>query len=230
MGKFYWVFPLVLRMLLYFPVRWLFNIFLKFEVHGIENIQVNKTRGLVFVANHASELDPVLVNAALPFWGEHNPLFFAADEPRMFASTAVFGWRSYIYKGWFFKAWGAYPVYLKKHNFKEKLRHPIEWLQKNRSVLYFAEGRRTKDGILQKVKPGIGFLLHETGATMIPVGIKGSFGMSAKNFLLGRMRVSICFGAPIKSKDVWGDKVEINPNDFREGAANIMLQVKYLLQ
>ena len=92
------------------------------------------------------------------------------------------------------------------------------------------EGGRTRDGTLKDAKPGIGYLLYKTDAIVIPVDIKGSFGMSAKNFLLGRMRVSICFGAPIESKDVWGDKVEINPNDFREGAANIMLQVKYLLQ
>ncbi len=228
MGNFYWFLPLVLRMLLYIPVRCLLKIFCSFEVHGIENIRVHKTHGLVFAANHASELDPVLVCAALPFIGKHNPLFFAADEPKLFSTG--FGWRSYIYKGPFFRAFGAYSVYLKKHRFRERLKHQIELLQKNRSILYFPEGGRTKDGQLREAKPGIGYLLYKTGTTVIPVGIKGSYGMSVKNFLLGRMKVRIYFGTPIESKDIWGDKLEIRLRDFKEGADRVMFQIKELLE
>ena len=228
-GEYYWVLPIFLRLLLYFPVLCLFKIFCKFEVRGIENIRINKTHGVIFAANHASELDPVLVSIAMPFIGEHNPLFFAADEPKMFASTETFGWRSYIYKGWFFRAWGAYPVYLKQPRFRDSLRHHVKLLQNNKSILYFPEGERTKDGNPKNAKPGIGYLLYKTDTIVIPVGIKGSFGMSVKNFLLGRIRACVSFGPPIRAKDMWGDKVKIRVCDFKEGADGIMLQVKELL-
>ncbi|MDP3725964.1 MAG: lysophospholipid acyltransferase family protein [bacterium] len=220
--------PLILRILLCLPVWCLLKIFCKFEVRGIENIRVHKTRGVIFAANHASELDPVLVNAALPFMGEHNPLFFAADEPKLFSTG--FGWRSYIYKAPFFKAFGAYSVYLKKPRLREALKNQVALLQKNRSLLFFPEGGRTRDGELREAKLGIGYLLYKTEAVIIPVGIKGSYGMSVKNFLLGRMRVHIFFGAPITRKDMWGEKTEIRLREFKESADVIMLRVKDLIQ
>mgnify|MGYP001578089182 CR=1 FL=1 len=230
MGRLYGAVPFALRVVLYLPVRFLLPVFCDFKVRGIENVCIAKTRGIVFAANHASEIDPPVVSAALPLFGIHNPLFFAADEPKLFGSKETFGWRSYIYKGWFFKAFGAWSVYLSKNRFRERLKHQVDMLHDNRSILFFPEGGRTRDGALKPAKPGIGYLLYKVQPIIIPVAISGTYGMSVKNFLAGKMKITVSFGSPLEIHDIWsGEQEKRRVSDFKEGADRIMLRVKELL-
>jgi len=237
MHPLYWVTPLIshtlLRFLLVLP---LLKYFAKFKVYGLENLKVASTKhGVIFAANHASEFDPPVVTAAIPFLSKYTPLFFATDELEFFAKKEIFGWRAYIYPWAFVLLLGAYPILKKRKKFEEKLMHTITLLSKKRSVLFFPEGRRTRNGRIQDAQAGIGFLLQHTNSVIIPVGIKGTYDIpsfdkpSRKRFYSGKHTITVIFGKPISKEDIFGENTDSQIDDFKSGANAIMARIEKLL-
>lgn len=239
-GRWYGIAPTVLQHGLW-PVAWIIlKFFCRFRKYGRKNLKgVNRTHGVIFAANHASTWDPIVVNAGFRFLSEYLPLFFARDDDTNFQNKKewsiiarlIFGMR------WFFPAFGAFPVYRNqvdeegKKDYAASFRNQIPLLKLRESVLIFPEGRRTKDGMLQKAKPGIGYLLYHANVTVVPVAISGTFNIRWWSFLLRRHTITVTFGPPIRRDDVpvFKDNPEPRIREYKEAADFIMVRIAELL-
>ncbi|MBI2109471.1 MAG: 1-acyl-sn-glycerol-3-phosphate acyltransferase, partial [Parcubacteria group bacterium] len=224
-GPYYWVSPRICQHSLWLPTRIILGIFCGFKFYGRKNLKkVSKTYGVVFAANHASELDPPAINAAFRFLSEYLPLFFASDEIKIFKSTKKFSWRARLYgSSWFFRVLGAYPVYTRQTDksggidYARALRNQIKLLANGESLLFFPEGIRTRDGNLSKARPGIGYLLYHTNTTIVPVAITGTFNVTPKSFFSRKHKITVTFGEPIQKDNIPCFKNNIEPSveDYR---------------
>jgi 1-acyl-sn-glycerol-3-phosphate acyltransferase len=121
--------------------------------------RVPRTGPALLIANHQSFLDPVLVGLC-----SRRHLCFLARKT-LFRKRAV---------AWFIGTLGAVPIDHVGVG-KEGLRIILEQLKAGRAVVMFPEGTRTKDGALQKLRPGIHLLIKRTQAPIVPIGIAGAF-------------------------------------------------------
>ena len=79
--------------------------------------------------------------------------------------------------GWFFRHCNYIPVDRKRTiGDMGALKEVVDALNNGESVIMFPEGTRSKTGLPQKPKSGIGFLVYKTGAPVLPVKIEGTFG------------------------------------------------------
>lgn len=113
----------------------------------------------LFVANHQSFLDPVLVALAT-----RRHLCYLARKS-LFRIPAF---------AWLIRALKAVPVDQEGIGI-EGLRTISARLQEGRAVVVFPEGHRSADGALQPLKPGVCLLLKKLQGPVIPVGIAGAY-------------------------------------------------------
>ncbi len=169
-------------------------------MHQVSKLQTSgarKEQGVIFAANHSSELDPILVPAALPFLSPLLPIFYVS-RPRVFYKTS--GWRQFLYGGLLFKLWGAHSVRpaVGGADYAQSLAAHIQILKIGGSVLIFPEGRKTRDGNIQReAHGGVAYLARTTGMPVVPVRIFGDFNMTLGDFFLRRRRIVVVFGTPI---------------------------------
>lgn len=150
---------------------------------------------MIFAANHSSELDAIVVPAALPFFSGLLPVFYVS-RPREFYKTS--GWRQMLYGGFFFKMWGAHAAVGGSKDYERSLAPHIKILQKGGNILIFPEGRKTRDGNIQtEAHGGIAYLASRIGCPVVPVRIFGDFNMTLGDFFLRKRKITVIFGAPI---------------------------------
>lgn len=224
--------PWLLQVIAWLPTRLLFGLFGRFTVVGREHLNNLPTEtGVIFAANHASEWDPILVRAALPWVGRSTPLFFVSLE-KAFYQKKRFGWRRYLYGGGFFKAWGAYPAYLGTYDYDIALAHHIEILKGGESLCIFPEGSKTKDGNLREGKAGVGFLVDRTDVPVVPVLVEGVFRIRFRDFFLWKRCVRVTFGKPLSHNDIFPKKKQkerYDRKDYKQGSSIIMKAIGDLL-
>lgn len=221
----YRLLPSILQTIAWFPTRLIFA-FGNYEVRGKENLQ-----GLshaIFAANHASELDPILVTAALTPFNGFSPLFYVSAEVKNFDDPS-FGWRRYIYSGSFFRAWGAYPIQPGLKDYAKSLKPHLELLKHKEQLLVFPEGGITKDGALREGKGGIGFLAAATDIPVVPVGLSGTYRFSFGKFFSKKQRLIVTFGTPLTVKDLQITDKE-NIEEHKHAAGIVMERIATLLQ
>ena len=74
--------PRTLQTLAWIPTRLILNAFAHFKVRGQENLRgINQA---IFAVNHASELDPIVLTAALSPLGRFAPMFYVVAPPKEF--------------------------------------------------------------------------------------------------------------------------------------------------
>ena len=118
----------------------------------------------LIVANHPSDIDPILV--ALPF-----------PRTLRFMTDAVQFDRTFV--GWCIRRLAAFPV--RRDAFaRDGLRTALESLDRGEVVVVFPEGDVYADG-LHKFEAGVAFLAEKSGAPVVPVAITG-----AEDILHGR--------------------------------------------
>lgn len=194
MNAFFFVSPLILQKAIWHATRAILFFFCRFEVRGLENLP--KKCGVIFAANHSSELDPIVVPAALPFFSPLLPVFYVS-RPREFYQTS--GWRQFFYGGFFFKLWGSHAAIAGFHDYEKSLATHIQILEKGESVLIFPEGRKTRDGNIQKeAHGGVAYLARRTDCPIVPVRIVGDFNITLGDFFLRRRKISVIFGTPVR--------------------------------
>lgn len=117
----------------------------------------------VLVANHASDLDPLLLASVLGY-RRIRQLYWGGEGSRLF----VHPWQR--------------PLMRALHVFPLDERAPAEGLalakavlQRGNGLIWFPESWRSPDGSLQRFLPGIGWLLAQTRVPALPVYIAGSF-------------------------------------------------------
>jgi len=186
--------PFILQKIGYVVFFVLYKIFMRVEIKGLGNLET-ETGPFIFAFNHTHELDSTAIPLALPFWSRHFPLFFVSAPKERYKT---FGWRSFLYGGKFFNALGAYAVLSGQQNYAYALQTHEELLKKGYSVGIFPEGKRTPDGHIGPARGGLGYLIDVSGVPVVPVAISGFLGISYMDFFLGKRKLVITIGKPMR--------------------------------
>lgn len=194
MKKLHTVLPFILQKIGYIVFFILYKVFMHLEVKGLGNLEKEKGP-FIFAFNHTHELDSTAIPLVLPFWSRHFPLFFVSAAKERYKT---FGWRGFLYGGAFFNALGAYSVFSGQHNYAYALQTHEELLKKGYSMCIFPEGKRTPDGAIGPARGGLGYLVDASGVPVVPVAISGFFNISATDFFLGRRKLVLTVGEPMR--------------------------------
>jgi long-chain acyl-CoA synthetase len=141
--------------------------------------------------NHTSYLDPFAVAASLPRrvvpatrWGGWTGLLFAGRGQRLFSRIA-----------------GVLPVTAGRPGASLTLAGAV--LKRGGFLVWFPEGARSPDGTLQRLQPGIGVLVRETGAAIVPVWIEGAYAAWPPHRRYPRRgAITVRFGRLIQAADI----------------------------
>ncbi len=130
------------------------------RIEGVEHVP--RTGPFIVVANHASNLDPLLLGWASGHQVGRIVHFMAKIEMR--------GWPVI---GWLATQSGVYFVRRGERD-RAAQRFSLEALASGKPIAMFPEGTRSRDGRLTSGKPGAAFLAMRSGAPILPAGISGT--------------------------------------------------------
>ncbi len=155
----------VLNKIMTFIVTWLgrivciilFKVFYFLKVKNEKNVP--ERGGLIIMANHSSFFDP--------------PLIGSATWKRMLKFMA----RSTLFKpvwGQLLKWMGSFPV---RRGVVDRTAYDmlVNYVMQGEVVVFFPEGTRNSDGIIQEGKPGTGMLVYNSKAKVLPAYIHNSW-------------------------------------------------------
>jgi 1-acyl-sn-glycerol-3-phosphate acyltransferase len=163
---------------------------LQITVAGLERLDAN--RSYVFMPNHASFLDILLVFALIP----HN--FRSLVKKEFFAIPVL---------GLTVKCSGQVPLD-RKHPRKglQSINRAAALLLRGSSIVVFPEGTRSRDGKIHEFKASLFVLPIRTHAPVVPVLIEGTFqALPRGSVLLKRQPLKITFLDPVPA-DSFSDK------------------------
>ena len=206
------------------PLRIFGWLFLDLKIYGIENVKKVGNQ-VIFAGNHASEFDPLMIVACLPFFSPLLPLTFVSRTKDFYTMTP----RGFMYGGLFFRLMGAYPAYKGTGDYADALRHHLMRIESGSSVCIYPVGRFHEPTESADARGGVSYLASTTGLPVIPVRITGvSHTYSTLSYLMRKRHMTIHFGSPlhiqaIKSKD--RKKRDIY---YRKKAKEIMDQIAKL--
>ena len=152
---------------------------------------IPRTGPVLYLSNHQSFLDPILSASV------------ARDRPfRPFARETLF--RGPL--GWLLSSLGGMPVSGTGSD-KSVMRAALKELSEGRGVLIYPEGSRTPDGAMHPFKAGIGLLLRRSDATIVPVGMDGSFNAwpRQRSMPCWRNAIELEVGEPIDREELLAD-------------------------
>src|SRR5690606_3256889 len=158
----------------------------RLRVSGREHLPAGG--GFVIAPNHASYLDPLALAAAL--------------SPSLRRRTCWAGWSAIMHRG---PAWRAASRALRvfpvdpDRDLGRALRVAARVLEAGDVLVWFPEGRRSRDGSLQPFRRGIGVLLEQVPAPVVPARIDGTFAAWPPHRRWPRLAaLSVTFG-PVQS-------------------------------
>ncbi len=218
MNFLYTISPLILQKIIWIPTRIILRFFIHLKIEGLENLK-NVKCNVIFVSNHSSEFDPILLPASLPFFSRFSPIFYASLTRDKYINS---GWRKMFYGGFVFKIWGSHPIYTGKKDYGKSLINHIEILEKGKNLFFFPEGRITKDGNIGPAHGGVAYLAKYTKCNIVPIAISGVYGINMKDFFLRRRYIKVIFGKEIKVD-------ELADNNYKEEAEEVMGRVRGLI-
>ncbi|XOV83225.1 MAG: lysophospholipid acyltransferase family protein [bacterium] len=146
--------------------RWVEKACERVDVVGLEHLQ-NLKGPCVFVANHSSHLDTLVINESLPAEIRHN-LFYGAAQDRWF----VKGKDKMVLQPWYQSlALGNFPVM--RGGGAQALSYAHWLLAKGQHVLLFPEGTRATGESLGEFKHGATLLALQNNVPVVPVYLGG---------------------------------------------------------
>lgn len=211
--------PFILQALAWPPTLLFLKFFIHFEVRGKENLKGLKGP-VIFASNHVSELDPILVRAALPMLSRLSPMFYVSRKNYL---DSIEGVRKHIYGGLFFKAWGAYPSISGQKDYAISLRHHINLLKDGCSLCIFPEGKMSETGELGEVHGGTAFLAKRVNASVCRVTITNAYGINPNAFFKRKNRIVIELSKSISIDDILPHKNDYTADDYREAVRELMI-------
>lgn len=166
----------------------LFRVFNRVEVQGREHIPSRGERGVLFLSNHISALDPFLIGiTAMPRFS--SVWWRAAAKEELF--TRGFS-RAVMY------LIGAFPVRRRKRDI-ESMDRMTEVL-KTDVLVVFPEGTWSASGELLPGRSGVGKVIYDARpAKIIPAAVKGTDGILPRGSWIPRIgrRAKIIYGPPM---------------------------------
>lgn len=163
-------------------IRALLRLFCGFTVTGRQHEP--RVGPVIVVSNHLSDLDPLVVGAAL-----RRPTRFMAKE-ELFTPPL---------SRWWVTACGAFPVRRGEPD-RRAFRTALEILHGGGVLVMFPEGTRGRDRTLRPPEPGAAMLALRSGAPILPVAVLGTdlvFPRDARR--LRRSRITVRIGPPIRT-------------------------------
>jgi 1-acyl-sn-glycerol-3-phosphate acyltransferase len=133
------------------------NPFWQLTVH--DEAHLNRTRPYIFVSNHQSFADVVL----LPFIKVPYKCFAKSSLFRL----PFFGWSLALHRH----------IRLRRdslHSMHDAMEEARQWLQRGMSVAFFVEGTRSRTGALTPFKSGAFKLAIQTGTPIVPLVMQGT--------------------------------------------------------
>lgn len=144
-------------------------------------VNVPRSGPLLLVANHCSFIDPPLAGMGVP---------------RFIAFLAKVGLSKHGPMRWWLRQVGVSLIDRAAPS-KDVLRRLTECLDAGEVVCMFPEGTRSDDGRIGPFRSGVELLVRRTGATVLPVGIEGSFRAFPRGVKFPRpVRCTVRYGAP----------------------------------
>lgn len=162
---------------------WLFH---RYVTNNRRNIP--SEGGCILVSNHASFLDPIALCCNI--WNRH--IYFLARNTLFKQSRFIKWWALSV---------GTLPIDRTRGDLRA-LKSAINLVRQGNILCLFPEGTRTRDGRLQPVKAGIGFLIEKAGVPVVPAYVSGTF----EAFPRDAHRIKFCkiatyFGKPVTPAD-----------------------------
>jgi len=133
-----------------------FRALARVKIAGKENIPYGKP--YVVAMNHVSIFDPPFVGA---FWPEQLEIIGAID---VFSKPG---------QGLVLKMYGVIPVHRGDYD-RPLLTKIISIIKSGIPLLIAPEGARSHDTAMRRAKPGIAYIVEQTGAPVLPVGLIGT--------------------------------------------------------
>jgi long-chain acyl-CoA synthetase len=174
---------------------------------------------LIVAVNHQSDVDPVIVGAALPYrtmrsvwWGAEGQRVFGNSAGRLLARIAH-----------------LFPVDERAPS--ASLESATEVLNRDQILVWFPESWRSPTGEIQEFRPGIGVLVERTGADILPCLVSGAIDVLPRNARLPRPRpVSCRFGKRIAADKLLTECGEVADGDRHSAIARKVREAVVALQ
>jgi 1-acyl-sn-glycerol-3-phosphate acyltransferase len=161
-----------------------FAFWFQYRARGIEKLPAG---GALFLINHQSFLDPLLVGVGL-----RRPVSYLARDS-LFRVPII---------GWVLRKTYVLPI-CRESAGTESLRLSINRCRQGYYVGVFPEGTRTRTGEVGDFKPGFVAIARRSGVPVIPVGIAGAFEAYPRGVRIPRpSRIRVVFGDPIEAAEV----------------------------
>jgi 1-acyl-sn-glycerol-3-phosphate acyltransferase len=186
-----------------------YRFWFKLHVDGWENIPADGP--VVMMGNHMSAIDPGVM---ISFYPDRDIVPLAKIES--FETPMM---------RYFVRQWGAIPVNRGEADLKA-LKSALEHIQNGYVVMLYAEGTRSKTGLIQG-QEGSAYIALKTDATIVPVAIWGTrdFPLAwTKEFR--RPHIYLRFGQPFKFRHEGG---KLPREHFREMTDEAMYRIAELL-
>jgi 1-acyl-sn-glycerol-3-phosphate acyltransferase len=120
--------------------------------------RVPRQGGLLILANHRSDVDPVLVQLACP----RTVYFMAKSE--LFQMPIL---------GWVIRFFRAFPVRRGEPD-KASVKKAVGYLRAGETVCVFPEGELSETGGMLPLKPGVALIVRMAGVPVICLGLRGT--------------------------------------------------------
>ena len=211
-------------------IHWLLLIWGKKPPHGLLNLdeaeRLAKERGvgILFVANHANEVDPFVVGTSMHWRKQYVPTYAVSRVKERYRHYGV---ASVLFGGRLFWSFGTYPVLQGLRNYKQSVPFHEEVLLQKRAVLIFIEGA-ILDEPLSVAKGGAGYLTCATGAIVVPVALCGTANLPPRLLFSGKRKFFASFGKPLLPETLTKGSPE-DPQACKDGSARIMDALRSLL-
>ncbi|MDA2922317.1 AMP-binding protein [Patescibacteria group bacterium AH-259-L07] len=170
----------------------LLKIFVKFKIEGQENLE-NLELPAIFMPNHLSYLDSVVVAISMPLSIRRKIAFAAAKD-------AVYD--TYKYLIWLFELlFNIFPFpRQEKENIKLGLEYMGKLLDQNWSIIVYPEGKMSLTGRLGLLKRGAGLIAVEMDTYIVPIKMIGTNYILPPGKIIPRKTgvITVKFGKPIK--------------------------------
>lgn len=122
-----------------------------------------RRRGLILVSNHGAGVDPVLIQAACPFFIR----WMMASEMRLAVLDPLWTWMEIIFVGEEGQRRGASELGV--------IRDAVSYIKGGGVVGIFPEGRLERpSGVLHPFQPGAGLIVARSGGLVLPIVVTGT--------------------------------------------------------
>jgi 1-acyl-sn-glycerol-3-phosphate acyltransferase len=166
----------------------------KFEVRRSSGF--DPTRTSIFICNHVNIFDPFVIYSAIP-------QFVRGFELESHFKVPIYGW----IMGWFGNV--AVPDVPTRESLEIMTRRAKAALDADISLIAFAEGSRTRDGLVHEFKKGIFNLAQKFGVPIVPMSIVGSYQFfQTGNWMLYPGKITVMLHDTIETANIPRGKID----------------------